>query len=569
MAGTSAEKVAALVGSINERASTPLSARRQGWRIPFVSSVSESNTFATPNHTPSNFDELVARLTSLESSFASLSRSQLIEHNSRSELARKDSDTARRLSTLESDFESEIRKISKAHEALKKDYQKESGILGEGQKGTRMQIDYLSDRVKGLLSERKQDSLEVAKFKIDAIGLNKDLKELNKKISEIQKEVHGNSDQKSIEDTVNSAVEHVLPKRLAVSIDANTNQVKIDPIFWQHLQSTFAPFSANANRSSSGTSSWPDFLAFNQHNLQGLIADDISTRLGSGAVLSKQSFFELLDEQLQSLKNEVSHSTSESLSKLSQEFSGKLSKASVLSASAKASSIRLSGGEDLNALVSTLIDTALDKYSKDILAKPDFALYSAGGRIIPSLTTPTYEIRSNTYIGTLLGRFFDTAIIRGKPPVTALHPDISVGQCWPFAGQSGQVGVLLSRKIFPTDITIEHASKDVALDFSSAPKRFEAWGMIEDKQSLEKLQAAAVEEQSIHVNHVLLVSGEYDVNASSHVQTFNVSQSVRDLEIPINVVLFRILDNYGNEALSCLYRLRVGGLLVDDDQESV
>jgi hypothetical protein len=213
-----------------------------------------------------------------------------------------------------------------------------------------------------------------------------------------------------------------------------------------------------------------------------------------------------------------------------------------------------------------LIDAALARYSKDVLARPDFALYSSGGRVIPSLTSPTYEVRppgSALSPSRLLARLTGLGVLRGKPPVTALHPDIAVGQCWPFAGRSGQLGILLSRRIIPSEVTLEHAAKEVALDVTSAPRRFEVWALVEERDGRERLAAyheqREQKEGTAPLDRQLLLQGEYDASKENHIQTFTVPQEVQDLQIPVGVVLLRIIDNHGNEDLSCLYRVRVGG----------
>ena len=60
-------------------------------------------------------------------------------------------------------------------------------------------------------------------------------------------------------------------------------------------------------------------------------------------------------------------------------------------------------------------------------------------------------------------------------------------------------------------------------------------------------------------NHMLLVAGQYDVAAPDPVQTFPVQAAVRQLGIPVGVVVVRFLSNHGEQHYTCVYRVRVGG----------
>jgi SUN domain-containing protein 1/2 len=62
-------------------------------------------------------------------------------------------------------------------------------------------------------------------------------------------------------------------------------------------------------------------------------------------------------------------------------------------------------------------------------------------------------------------------------PATALYPDSTVGNCWPFAGDKGTLGILLARRVQVTSVTVEHAAHEVTFDQRSAPKTIEVVSM--------------------------------------------------------------------------------------------
>jgi SUN domain-containing protein 1/2 len=251
----------------------------------------------------------------------------------------------------------------------------------------------------------------------------------------------------------------------------------------------------------------------------------------------------------------------------------------------KTVTIKSTDGHDVTDLIGSLVDSAVLKWSKDDIAKPDFASYFAGARVVPQLTTQTYKIPSKSYWGNW-GIFGSTAG-EGRPPVTALHPDIHVGNCWPFKGSDGQIGVMLARSIVITDFTIDHAAKEVAFDVRSAPKKMEVWGLVDGDENIKKVadyhrrreqryrdlvNAANREGRTPPLpedpypstlppdaHYLRLAQFTYNVDAVSHIQTFTVPQEIQDLGVDIGVVVLKIKSNWGEPNWTCLYRLRVSG----------
>lgn len=348
---------------------------------------------------------------------------------------------------------------------------------------------------------------------------------------------------------------------------------------------------------------WKDFLTINEETLRNYIESDIKGRLSSDAIVSKKTFLDLLQREIKALKVDFETKSNENVQKIGEELLSKVAKQEQMRkdslidkinpftrpSAAESATLKSFDGQNISQIVSTLVDTALLKYSKDVLARPDYALGTAGGRIIPSLTSPTYEARPLGVAPKLIGWITGTGTTPGRPPVTALHPYNSPGYCWPFAGNQGQLGILLSRIVIPEDITLEHVSKDVAVDgdVSSAPKDFEVWGVVDGqddidrlreyreellsarkkRQTLAKLLNEIIEEEEEPASsvpptpsHILLAIGSYDITASSPVQTFPVTTAARHLGIPVGLVVVKILSNHGESHYTCLYRVRVSGI---------
>lgn len=136
-----------------------------------------------------------------------------------------------------------------------------------------------------------------------------------------------------------------------------------------------------------------------------------------------------------------------------------------------------SDGDAAYANVARMIEDALSRYANDRLGRTDFALFSAGTRIIPGLTSPTYEPPAHGLSQKLWRKL---GMVSSQPPAAILDPDIHVGECWPMRGSSGQIAIHLGQPVDIADFAIEHVAKSVAIDWRSAPRDIEVWGYVLD-----------------------------------------------------------------------------------------
>ncbi|KAG6813396.1 hypothetical protein H0H92_011373 [Tricholoma furcatifolium] len=256
--------------------------------------------------------------------------------------------------------------------------------------------------------------------------------------------------------------------------------------------------------------------------------------------------------------------------------------------------IKSSDGQDVTSLIGHLVDTAVSTFSKDGIARPDYALHSGGARVIPSLTSPTYEMKPSTLTGSILGFITGNGYAVGRPPVTALHHELHNGHCWPVAGHIGQLGVALAAPIRIDAVTIDHVAADVAFDMRSAPQAMELWGLVEGKDNVEKIREWRAErsrrreearakgeevEEEPEVPktlpreplYVRIAEFTYDIHAPHNVQTFSIDPELSALEVDFGIVVLMMKSNWGRD-YTCLYRLRVhgqpiGGQLASSSEE--
>jgi SUN domain-containing protein 1/2 len=247
--------------------------------------------------------------------------------------------------------------------------------------------------------------------------------------------------------------------------------------------------------------------------------------------------------------------------------------------------IKSADGQDVTSLITHLVDSVTSKYTKDVLARPDFALHSGGAQVIPSLTSPTYEIWPVGAANQIIGIVTGSGHAVGRPPVTALHHDINNGHCWPFAGTQGQLGVKLAWPALISEVTIDHVARDVAFDMRSAPREMELWGLVEGKDNLGKLNTWLAEKQARRekavaageairpededwvyprglpksLQYARIASFTYDIHSPANIQTYPAAQDLCDLGVDFGLVVLFVKNNWGRDEFTCLYRLRVHG----------
>lgn len=261
------------------------------------------------------------------------------------------------------------------------------------------------------------------------------------------------------------------------------------------------------------------------------------------------------------------------------------------SASKSGLAVHSADGQDVTAVIAHLVDSAVATYGKDMIARPDYALHSGGARVIPHLTSPTFDLMPPSLAMQLVGLVTGHGYAVGLPPATALHHELHNGYCWPFEGSLGQLGVALSAPIYPEAVTIDHVAREVAFDMRSAPRQIELWGMVEGSDNIEKVNAWKEDRQARRAalyearqqqgdiqdeviededpsypltlperpEYIRIANFTYDINAPNNVQTFPVDPEIQALGVDFGIVALRVLNNWGRKEFTCLYRFRMHG----------
>ncbi|WVQ71662.1 hypothetical protein IAR50_001202 [Cryptococcus sp. DSM 104548] len=492
--------------------------------------------YTAPDAPPSNIDEMSNRLTSLEHATATLS-----------DLLRAISEGDQDLQQSAAALKSRVTDVEDSIVAERKRVEGVKGDLKQQKTAIASEIDKLRNEVQSITAQFTKhekalsSSSDKSAKKIES--LEQEIAQLKTRMSAVEQSVHA-----ALEDgRLAAAIEKLLPQWMPVRTDAK-GQLQVEPAFWTEMRKVMVgkgevetiarKLIAESVVTDGGKT--VETPVFDQKKVEEWM-DKAFERRSAESFMSRQSFAQMLDEKLQELARERPISPPPSPKQ---------------SAPSSTVTIKSSKGDDLTSLFTSLIDTALLRYSKDTLARTDYALFTAGARVIPHLTSDTLTLRTASGIGKwALGR----KDVQGRPPATALHPDISVGSCWPFQGGEGSLGVMLVDRVVVGDVTIEHAPKELAIDVATAPKTVKVMGLVDTEENREKLASYWAENPSdepTDEDYLPLGTFSYDPSAYSHIQTFPVPSDVVNLGIPVGVVIFKVESNWGGD-LTCLYRVRV------------
>ncbi|TDG50150.1 hypothetical protein AWZ03_003366 [Drosophila navojoa] len=187
--------------------------------------------------------------------------------------------------------------------------------------------------------------------------------------------------------------------------------------------------------------------------------------------------------------------------------------------------------------VRNIVKSVLAIYDADKTGLVDFALESAGGQILSTRCTESYQTKSAQISVFGIPLWYPT-----NTPRVAISPNVQPGECWAFQGFPGFLVLKLNSMVHVTGFTLEHIPKSLSPTgrIDSAPRNFTVWGLEHEKDQ----------------DPVLFGEYEYQDNGAS-LQFFPVQNM--DIKRPYEIVELRIESNHGQPDYTCLYRFRVHG----------
>ena len=197
----------------------------------------------------------------------------------------------------------------------------------------------------------------------------------------------------------------------------------------------------------------------------------------------------------------------------------------------------------------------------------DYANIAKGGKLIPALTSPLYShpIRFDlTRVDKAFWKSFGPRPVI-HPPEMALSGGNLPGQCWAFAGHTGQMGIQLPEVIRVISFTVEHTGNNSFID--SAPRNIILWGLILkdtngvslSSESLTRTYHATSHTPQFGALHtgIPLASVTFDAVEGQPRQTFPVR--CKERHRTFDSLLAQFEGNWGHPDFTCLYRLEING----------
>ncbi|KAJ6249701.1 klaroid [Anaeramoeba flamelloides] len=168
----------------------------------------------------------------------------------------------------------------------------------------------------------------------------------------------------------------------------------------------------------------------------------------------------------------------------------------------------------------------------------DYASINLGAKVIKEHSSATYKEAQPI---TKPLQWINSKLSTYPKHETALDSSLRLGDCWPLPGSNGNLTVELANTISIDSFAIDHSLETKYEKNSSAPKNFRIFYYdLHDKY----LQSPK-----------LILNNEFDFDSGFSKKIYYQGKK----EIITRVIKLEILDNYGNQNWTCLYRFRVYG----------
>jgi SUN domain-containing protein 1/2 len=486
--------------------------------------------------------------------------------------------------------------------------------IGKEIEGVNGAVMRLKEEMNRLKSETGKGNTEVMKelrrietlMKDHKRSTSNDMSEVKARLSKVETEMLKMFDEKLWKQTL----ERILPTFVPFHRDGS-GKMRVDPLFWTEMKKMFASersvTDSAPRQQPDHQPSWKDFIEENDEKLKRWLQNSLGDKAFYTESMHSGVFQDLLDDEVAKLKGSLLEDmrarAAEGDKKVKRELDQMRTEAREAAGLRWGQKVSDEVLVDSAFSVQQLIDHALLTYSKDTIAKADYALASSGSTVLNHQTSPSLELTRPGFLGRMWGRK-----ARARDPRVALQGLNDPGYCWAFAGSKGSLGIGLASRIRVTDITIEHAARELVPKsaLSSAPRDVEmvSWRLfssrvlldlktdcilsmlivgyprnsrrtpedrelarVEPVSAAESMRGHAVADLKPRLNSdhqgnriapapgaLLLMTAEYDPHTERPLQTFQVPHQIQELGVVTENVVTKFNENWGAE-YTCLYRV--------------
>ncbi|RPB19700.1 hypothetical protein L211DRAFT_852990 [Terfezia boudieri ATCC MYA-4762] len=375
-----------------------------------------------------------------------------------------------------------------------------------------------------------------------------------------------------------------LPKKLPVRYD-DKGKIQITPEFWQDLTRWLKEqrYSTAIGKGSEGGTEtviiekpvkWEDFLARNGKLLDahiGNLQEKWHQRaLREQTLIPKEHHLELVKD----LRDEYLKGVEEQFKEVHHELGAQLSRITNLRSMIESGEFGTGMGTGVGAGRPIGKFQADGLYSHHISKLADYASLAGGGFIDPERTSETYVKHPPNAFSNWAHWMLGTPGRIPKPGIAISSNARKPGNCWPFAGKKGNLGIILREPVYVTGMTLEHMEWDRCFARDATPKSIIFWVRIMEAEKYYKkavleaskalgekpgLVQAAKNSKNMY-EYVKVGKFEYEFTETSPPeQTFWIPMDMRRWNISSDKVLIHFYDNYGNPNYTCIYRVKVHG----------
>jgi len=415
---------------------------------------------------------------------------------------------------------------------------------------------------------------------LEKLGIGKKLNQIGDKLENAVKDIAELKEFRQTTDAAFARLYKDLPKKLPVRYN-DKGKIQVMPEFWQDLTRWLKEqqYSKGSGKGAEGgtetviiekPAKWEDFLARNGKQLDahvGSLQEKWHQRaLHEQTLIPKEHHLELVKD----LRDEYLKGVEEQFKEVHHELGAQLSSITNLRSMIESGEFGMVAGA--GRPIGKFLADGL--YSHHISKLADYASHAGGGFIDPDRTSETYEKHPPNTFANWAHWILGASSLTPKPGRVISSVARKPGNCWPFAGKTGSLGIILREPVYVTGMTLEHMEWERSLVRDTAPKSITFWVRIMEaekyynKAVMEASKAlgerpglvqAAKKSQPMY-EYVKVGKFEYEFTESSPpAQTFWIPMDMKRLNISSDKVLMHVYDNHGNPNYTCIYRVRVHG----------